>query len=291
MGFSLTDSNSPSNLPKNGQTPLIINVDDLGLSPSINEAVVKLGEKKRITATSFMVGGAIDQSTLQALDELKIDLGLHLDFTGIFPSYLKSGLAWVILANYLKRWQPDQVADIIHQQLDIFEQKCQRVPVFIDGHQHVHQLPMIRQALISVILKRYPNTKPCLRTTAPLIKDFKAQIIYLLGGLALQNDCQTHHIAHNGKFAGVYDFNANADRLKTLWQNWLKTAQNHTQNFNHDQKNDLPTLIMCHPATPNHHWQDEIKNAREHEFAWLMSDQFADLLAQYQVKLTRWQAI
>ena len=48
---------------------------------------------------------------------------------------------------------------------------------------------------------------------------------------------------------------------------------------------------MCHPAIVDSGWQDDIKQAREREFEWLMSYQFEDLLVKNEVRLVNWSEI
>ena len=275
----------------NHTRPVIINVDDLGLSTAVNDAVIHLAELGRIGASSYMVGGTITDSNINRLNQLNVDIGLHLDLTGIFPSALRGSLKSIIIASYLRRLNPMQVSDVIKQQLDGFEERFNRAPVFIDGHQHIHQFPVIRQCLINELTNRYRSeiSKGTLsaRVTTPLINDVKSWIIYILGGYAWRKSCQHHQILTNGKFGGVYSFDADRQQLAILWKKWLQAAPCHTANVS-------PTLIMCHPAVPesrSNSWQDDIKAAREIEYKWLISDEFAELLAQYEVKLMRWSDI
>ena len=275
---SLTDSSRP----------IIINVDDLGLSTAVNDAVIHLAELGRIGASSYMVGGAITDSDINQLKKLNVDIGLHLDLTGIFPSTLRGSLKSIIIASYLRRFNPMQVTDVIKQQLDGFEDRFGHVPVFIDGHQHIHQFPVIRHCLIKELTDRYSNeiSKGTLsaRVTTPLINDIKSWIIYTLGGYAWRKSCEHNNILTNDKFGGVYGFDADSQLLASLWDQWLKSTP-------HSIACSSTTLIMCHPAVPengSNNWQDEIKAAREIEFNWMTSHEFEDLLHKYNVKLLRW---
>nr|WP_313973724.1 ChbG/HpnK family deacetylase [uncultured Psychrobacter sp.] len=275
----------------NSARPVIINVDDLGLSTAVNDAVIHLAELGRIGASSYMVGGTITDSDINCLNKLNVDIGLHLDLTGIFPSALRGSLKSIIIASYLRRLDSTQVTSIIKQQLDGFEDRFNRAPVFIDGHQHIHQFPVIRESLIKELTNRYSDeiAKDMLsaRVTTPLINDVKSWIIYILGGYAWRKSCQHHQILTNDKFGGVYGFDADRQQLAMLWEKWLQSAPCHTANVS-------PTLIMCHPAIPDsasNSWQDEIKGAREIEYEWLISEDFEELLAQYEVKLMRWSDI
>lgn len=294
-----TSKNRSSQLSSNARA-VIINVDDLGLSGAVNDAVVHLAECGRISASSYMVGGNITDSDIDILKKLNIDVGLHFDLTGIFASVLSGSLKSIILASYLRQLNPLQVTDIIKQQLDGFEDRFGHAPVFIDGHQHIHQFPVIRYCLANELNRRYcdnnSQTNISARITTPLISDFKSWVIYILGGYAWRKLCEHHHIATNNHFGGVYDFDANNQELATLWKNWLSKAPRTTGlsslptaiESRSESTNISTTLIMCHPAVPDSSWQDEIKVARETEYNWLMSHEFEKLIQRENVKLVNW---
>lgn len=319
------NSKNQTSQPLSDARAIIINVDDLGLSGAVNDSVLDLAERGRIGASSYMVGGIISDSEIKKLAELKVDIGLHLDLTGIFPSELRGSLKSIIVASYLRKLNPVLVSDIIKSQLDGFEDKFGRAPIFIDGHQHIHQFPIIRQSLINELSTRYSKnsqTPISARVTKPLVNDLKSWIIYALGGHAWRKLCENHHIATNDKFGGVYGFDSSSQELAALWEAWIKSAPRtvglapalHAQSQSfaieplgtygqysyttpaiHSVPNALPsnlttTLIMCHPAIPDNNWQDDIKVAREREYEWLVSHQFEDLLQKYGVRLVRWSA-
>lgn len=310
--------------PSKSARAIIINVDDLGLSNAVNEAVIHLAERGRIGASSYMAGGHITETDKRTLAELKVDIGLHLDLTGIFPSTLRRSLKSLVISSYLRRLKPSQVTDIIKRQLDSFENTFGHAPIFIDGHQHIHQLPIIRQSLIKELSTRYnkdSSQSVSARTTTPLVNDLKSWIIYGLGGHAWRKLCAENQIITNDYFGGVYGFDANFQALTELWENWLTHAPRtpylapalHTLPFGIESlgtyaqygsttppihaapialpDNVITTLIMCHPAIPSNNWQDEIKIAREHEYEWLMSHRFEQLLYDYEVRLLRWSDI
>lgn len=250
---------------------VMINVDDLGLSPAVNEAVVALAEMGRIQATSLMSLGLVAANEISALKQLNIDIGLHFDLTAFAN---EGDLKTILLRSYLRRWPQKHLQQLICTQLDEFENKVQAVPVFVDGHQHVHQFPQVRQALLAEISRRYGN-KVAIRNTFPVQKDLKAKIIYHLGGRQLRHMLIKQHWLHNSAFAGFYHFQANFALLQTLWTDWLAKSVDHT-------------IIMCHPAIPASDWQDAIKPAREQEWHWLGSPEFIDCWQQANCTAWSW---
>lgn len=255
--------------------PVMINVDDLGLSPAVNEAVLRLAEMQRIQASSFMSLGTITQDEVAELKKHHIDIGLHFDLTGFAAL---GGLKQVLFKSYLHVWKKKQLQDVINQQLDAFEDKIGAKPVFVDGHQHVHQFPQIRSVLINTLLRRYGN-KIAVRSTKTTQRDIKAKIIHALGGSHLDKSLQRVHIPHNHAFAGIYSFEADKRILESKWNEWLISAS------------DCGLLIMCHPAVPSRLWTDEIKAAREAEWLWLKSEAFALCWQQHQCKKANWHSL
>jgi chitin disaccharide deacetylase len=251
---------------------IIINVDDLGFSPAVNQAVIHLAEKKRIQATSFMSLGEIHSDEVVALKQSNIDIGLHFDLTGLAE---QGSLKQILLKAYLRQFSAQQLTDLIEQQLDQFEHKIGSIPAFIDGHQHVHQFPQIRQQLLSCIEKRYQQKIP-IRNTSTYQQELKAKIIFLLGGFSLKQQLQQSHWPHNPSFAGIYNFDADVSGLKNLWQMWLEGAPNNS-------------VIMCHPAKKIGIWDDEIAEARYREYQWLLSDDFEDLWNQMHCYAQYWR--
>lgn len=253
---------------------LIINVDDLGFSSAVNQAVINLAEKKRIHATSFMSLGEIKPDETEALHRLNIEIGLHFDLTGLAQ---RGTLKQILLKAYLGQFSTQELENIVNQQLDEFENKIARVPSFIDGHQHVHQFPQIRQVLLRCLEKRYADAIP-IRNTQTYQTELKAKIIYFLGGQALKKQLIAKKWPHNTAFAGIYSFNATREKLKILWQDWLKNAPDHS-------------VIMCHPALADATWNDAIYQARTLEYDWLMSDDFMALWQHYECAGDRWDTL
>ena len=255
--------------------PVIINVDDLGLSEPVNEAVIRLAQMQRIQAASYMSQGSISAHAVRELHNLNIDIGLHLDLTGF---NCVGSLKHILLNSYLHLWPRLKIQNIINQQLNQFEDTIGQKPDFVDGHQHVHQFPVIRDILIRTLQQRYDNTV-AMRITKPVQKNFKALLIYHLGGRALKKILQKENIAHNYAFAGVYDFNADVKQLASKWRQWLGAIPSEG------------AVIMCHPAIPSTSWHDEIKIAREREWQWLSSDAFSQCWQEMRCYATHWQTL
>ena len=212
------------------------------MTPEISAGIIALADQGRISATSAMTlsphwpAWARQVSALQQ----KIDVGLHLDWTSDFALQQGFGqpLGSLMVRSLLRRLRRHEVADQIERQLDRFEQHAGTAPDHIDGHQHVHQFPVLRDALIEVLTRRYaPGQRPWLRVAHVDCKpwDIKAQVINAMGAHALRSLAERHGVPHSEHLTGVYDFLGDTERYRQQLQTWLS---------------HLPpaAVLMCHPA-------------------------------------------
>lgn len=124
------------------------------------------------------------------------EIGLHLDLTQ-YPLLLQpQPLGPLILRSWLRTLDRTSIRSEIRAQLDAFEQHTGRPPAYVDGHQHVHQFPVVRGELLAELQRRYAGCLPWLRNTAryfdahtsmptPWRQALKAWAIEALGSAAL----------------------------------------------------------------------------------------------------------
>ena len=94
---------------------ITLNVDDLGLSPAVNQAVCRLAALGRVHATSFMSLGRIAPDELAALRQAGIDIGLHFDLTGLAR---QGTLGQVMARSWLRAWPAAVLQETIARQMD-----------------------------------------------------------------------------------------------------------------------------------------------------------------------------
>lgn len=254
---------------------LLINADDFAQSEAIDAAIINLANRKIISSTSALVLSPRWPQSAKLLANLPIQVGLHLDLTSDFtkPFDCHYQLPKLIFLAYSRQLNIQALQKAIELQWNAFVNALGRPPDFIDGHQHIHQLPMVRDALFSIIVKKSWGLQPknWLRSCHTRhYRGLKASIISLLGAQSFRQKAQQLAINTNSDFAGAYHFDANAN-LKEIWANWLSNL--HGQN----------PVIMCHVATDAEleaadNNSDTIYNARVNEYKWLMSDDFIALL-------------
>ncbi|MEY2617057.1 MAG: hypothetical protein RL522_59 [Pseudomonadota bacterium] len=260
--------------------------DDFGLKPEINEAVVQLVDAGVITAVSCMSTAPAWLSGAQGLRGLrraKVDVGVHINLTEVQaadPGHLRMPLAQVIACSLLHLLSGRALHQAIHQQLSTFEDAFQEPPDFVDGHQHVHQLPQVRDALMQCLAQRYPQHRPwlrCTRASRVLPIPFKQRVIAQLGAATWMRRALQRGYPMNRHLLGVYGFDADLPRYTALLATWLEACQN----------GDLLTL---HPAVPSathpRGGRDPIAVARVVEYQALRRDG-PQLLSHYGVTPVR----
>jgi hypothetical protein len=238
------------------------------------------------------LGDQVDQP-----DQGVADVGLHLNFTEMLDVAAQSAcppqpLGQLIRACYLRRLHVPALVREIDRQWDRFVAIWGRQPDFIDGHQHAHQLPQIRDALRHVLQRRCPpagTCKPWIRqcrspgwrawTAGISLGDvIKAGIIATLGAPVVGRAARALGLPHSARLLGVYPFDANAAGYMQRWRAWLVLVR------------PQGDLLMCHPAAPMATappWPDAILASRQMEHAVLSGEALGHLLHDAGVRITR----
>lgn len=249
--------------------------DDFGLDAAINEACLDLADAGRLSALSCMSTApawAAGAAALRQRFDTTLDLGLHLNLTeAVAPGHWRRPLTPLIASAYLNLLPVARLHAEMAAQFDAFEAALGRPPDFVDGHQHVHQLPQVRELLIETLLRRYPMRRPWLRRTGPPALRLsggadarKQRGIAALGAQALSAQAAEYGFPQNRGFVGVYDFGGSDADYAARMANWCTEI-------------DDGGLLMCHPAI-RARAGDPIGAARLREYALLRGEAFGELL-------------
>lgn len=265
---------------KTHQQIVIINADDVGMHPAIDAAVAQLAGIGVVTSASILTLGLPDPDAIGEMTGHRIDLGLHLDFTSTMANR-RYGTTRTVASTIIEAWSgrldAGQARTIVRDQLDRFGVITGHAPCFIDGHEHVHQLPVIRTALLQVLAEQGLAAQTFIRNPAPRRwRGIKAATIGLLGAGAMAKKAQRAGHRCNTDFFGVYDLRRKAD-LAILWQGWLAGIRG------------CGALAMCHPGLSAHIGDTQSVPFRLREFQFLSSQLFQDLLSQYRVTAGSWR--
>ena len=264
---------------------LCVCADDYGMTDGISSGILRLARARRIGAISCITTGVSWKHAAKRLSGVpdSIDIGLHLNLTEGRPVSTALAAHWremprlstLIVRAHLGMLPRAELRDELKAQVLRFVNGVGRAPRFIDGHQHVHHLPGIRDILLEVAAGMRPA--PALRNTGRLLGPgfaSKRWLIEKTGGRALQTQLLAHGFAHNPALLGSYDF-VQQD-YRSLVQQWLA---------------ELPPeggLLFCHPGehdAANGGIHDAIAASRMRELAYLQSAEFDVDLAEADVRL------
>lgn len=264
--------------------PLLLCADDYGLARGIDATIARLVRAGRLGAFSCIVNGpawAADAAQVPALRAAGAQAGWHLNLTEGVPLSPALAAVWpqlpalprLLALSHLGRLPAAALGDELAAQWQAFVAATGRAPDFVDGHQHVHQLPGVRPLLLDLLAHQGRGVP--VRATAPLAGPgfgFKRWVIGATGGFALTRALRGAAIAHNRCLLGAYDFQANDYRA--LMRGWLT------------QVPASGALLFCHPGARSADAPaDVIAAAREREAAYLGSEDFLHDLAAAGVRL------
>ncbi len=276
---------------------LVVCADDYGYADGVDQGILELVGMGRLSGFSCLVQSprwpeaAARLRTAEGID--RVDIGLHINLTERLddeswvrplPALIRSAFLAPVMPGALP---VERVRDSLRQQFDRFFAEFGRAPDHLDGHQHVHQLPVVRDLLLT-LLDEY-GWRPWVRSTTPpimatgavgnLSAGFKARVIATLGGRGLSRRRQRQGLAGNPAFGGVYGFDASEAHYLDLLSAWTRHAPE-------------GGLLMCHPAVPAEEasMEDPIALARVREYRVLSGEAFGTLLRQERIQIVRGSA-
>lgn len=253
----------------------VVSADDYALSAGVDEAILALIDQGVLTATSCLTGSPRWAEAARSLRRLRsgvADLGVHVDLTEferVAPSH-----AGLVAACITRSVNGPVLRAILKGQFERFEEALGRAPDYVDGHRHVHQLPIVRDALVELLAQRYPARPPWVRVSLPGAgAPWKAKLIGALGGAGLAAQCGRAQVPHSRRLHGIYDFSADLASHRARLGRWLARMED-------------GDALMCHPATRAEP-ADPIGAARRNEFDVLSSAWWTEALATHGIQARR----
>ena len=268
--------------------PIVLCADDYGLAPGLGAAIRELIERGRLSATSCMTVSPFWPREARLLGPLRgvADVGLHLTLTdqaplGPMPKLAPSGrlpplgrLLALALAGRLDRME---IAAEATRQYDAFEAAIGGPPDHLDGHHHVHQLPIVREVVLDLFRRRMPAhawlrycDEPLLSVARVGVAAPRAALISLLG-----RGMRGSRLPGNRGFRGVRSFSARRS-YAALFRRFLAGL-------------DAGGLVMCHPAIVDDALRraDSVADRREEEFRFLRGEDALAALAAAGLRVAR----
>jgi predicted glycoside hydrolase/deacetylase ChbG (UPF0249 family) len=262
-----------------GSKTVVLCADDFGLNKGVSQGILKLVRMKRLSALSCMVNMPGFIAHAQELLALKgqVRIGLHFNLTeGNFlsiPDKPCFSLNELLFKTHSRLIKLALIAQEFKYQLMHFVEVIGCLPDFIDGHQHIHQFPRIRQVILDLYDAQLRQQNTFIRATYPALSPkfrLKAKVLALTGGKALSMELKKLAIPHNHCFSGIYNF-APETKYRELFCSWLGDLSDFT-------------LIMCHPGEACDEY-DAIAPARLVELNYFSSDDFISDCAQHKIQL------
>lgn len=278
---------------------LIINADDFGIHPAVNEAVRKAATEGILTSTSLMAGGdAFDEAVEMARSMPSLGIGIHLTLVGgikpVLPPSEVPSLTWdngVFCHDYGKLIVRDLEGKIslseVYAEWDAQIQKIMNtgLPVtHMDGHQHMHMWPHF-YPIARDLAKKYHIS--CMRVPDEdvlfVMKDGHIIRWAAKNGLSLLSrmhrpDLKKNHIRTNDHFFGMlYGGHLSPERFAKFI---LQTKPGITE-------------IMCHPSADTRAMEDTFHWGYhgEDELAGLLADINRELIEKKQISLISYRDV
>lgn len=267
---------------------VVLCADDYAIAPGVSEAIRQLIAARRINATSVMTvfdGLKAEADTLKvAAEGTGASIGLHVTLTGTFapltagmagPRGIFPALSALLLSALARRLDPGAVAAEVEAQFLAFVEAFGGPPDHVDGHQHVHVLPVVRQAVLAATARHAP--KAWLRDVTPAGGalhgfDLKGRLIGAFS-IGFARDAGKLGLATNTGFGGAYDFSADHD-FPTLLTHFLKGVPE-------------GGLVMVHPGRVDDPLtaRDPLTHQREVEYEVLRGEGMRAILDAADVRL------
>ncbi|MBV9517402.1 MAG: ChbG/HpnK family deacetylase [Hyphomicrobiales bacterium] len=264
----------------------VLCADDFALSEGVSGSILALLRKGRLTATSAMTNRENWRKSAPRLREFvgKADLGVHLNLTcgsslAVMSSFAPTGelpaLGRVLRGALVGRLPLAEIADEFRRQIDAYAAAMGREPDFLDGHQHVHAFPGIRDALFTALdglglAPRLYVRDPSDRLGAIARRRVGAGKAMMIAALArgFREKLRARSIPANTGFAGVVPFDVRRDYGADFASFLAVPGRSH--------------LVMCHPGEIDDDLKaaDPVSATRPAEARFLGSDAFLGLMAK-----------
>jgi predicted glycoside hydrolase/deacetylase ChbG (UPF0249 family) len=270
---------------------VVLCADDYGLTEGVSRGILELLGRGSISATSVM-------SNMPAWGEAARELapfrhirgiGLHLNFTtgkplGAMPNLCPAGefpsLQDLVQRSFTGRLSEHEIGCEIERQIDAFVSALGQAPDFVDGHQHVHVLPVMRQALLSALSRRGFAGEIWLRDPTDgvlpiVVREVGANKALMVKALALgfRRAAGAAGFETNDGFSGFGPLDPVVPAERVLTQAFTGLGPR--------------PVVMCHPGHADETLRalDPAVESRPAELAFLLSERFGELLAGQGIEL------
>jgi len=267
---------------------LVVNADDFGFTPDVNEGIVEAHQRGILTCTTLMANGdAFDDAVRLTSLNPALDVGCHLVLTG--------GRSVLAPHKPLPASVPALIAAIVSRQIGIYDELAAQVrkilaagiaPSHLDTHKHTHLAPPVLDAVARIAQDfgipwvRRPFDLPitAARAGAPWLKRATTEGLDFLRHrfqrvLADRNCRTTDHFA-GFQLTGRFRVTELAQLIREL--------------------PDGATEFMCHPGYCRAELRlarTRLKESRELELQALIAPEVRQALTESQIQLTTYRLL
>lgn len=234
---------------------IVLTADDFALSPGVSAGIAELAGEGRLSATSALVTLPDWPEQARPLVHLRkrLAVGLHLNLTlgrpltpmphlcpdGRLPAI--GSLTRLALAG---RVEPGEIERETYAQLERFAAEVGSPPDFLDGHQHAHALPRVRDGVLAAT-RRFLGRRPgWLRDPADSLANILRRGVAVGKALAVAAlargfgaQAKAAGLTVNDSFAGFSSFDVRVPYERELARFLTSPGQMH--------------IVMCHPGRPD----------------------------------------
>jgi predicted glycoside hydrolase/deacetylase ChbG (UPF0249 family) len=271
----------------NSRKQLVVNADDFGFTPDVNEGIVEAHRRGILTSTTMMANGAaFDDAVRLAAETPTLDIGCHLVL--ISGRSLVTGKAFPLTVRQL-------VSALARREIRPYEELAAQVrrildagirPSHLDTHKHTHLAPPILEAVTRIADEfeirwvRRPFDFPlnAAHGTVPRIERAASRALGLMRGY-FQRKLEKRGCRTTDHFAGFQI----TGRFRTAELVALLGVVP-----------DGLTELMCHPGRcrePLRQARTRLKESREYELEALISPEARGALERHSIKLVSYASL
>jgi chitin disaccharide deacetylase len=266
---------------------LVVNADDFGFTPDVNEGIVEAHRHGILTATTLMANGsAFDDAVRLAREVPSLDIGCHLVLIGgrslVTGRLLPASVPQLLAALARRDLRPyDELAAQIRKILD-----AGIAPTHLDTHKHTHLAPPVLDAVARVgeefgirwVRRPFDLPLNALRGAVPRLKQLTSNALGLMRR-RFHRVLQRHGCRTTDHFAGFQI----TGRFRTAELVQLLSA--------------IPegsTELMCHPGRCGpalRGARTRLKESREQELEALLAPEVRAALQRNAIELVTYQGL
>lgn len=225
---------------------VLLTADDYAMTDGVSRAIEELADRRLLSATGVMVNTAHWPAHAARIRDRRdrVAVGLHLNLTlgaplGPMPRLAPGGvlppIGALTRAAFLRTISIDEIAAETTRQLAAFEAALGFPPDYVDGHQHAHALPGVRQGVLTAISARNYALTQLVRVPAGGGGAKGLVLSWLVAGFG--DAARRAGLVVNDSFGGVTEFAPEAAARDLTASLEAPTGHLH--------------IAMCHPGYPD----------------------------------------